>query len=100
MSDETAATEPESHNTGFVPGDDFATRWGNHFRYLTGRMTLEGVMQSKKYLDDRNEIPDRERCEKHRDFVLKYSQFSSILHIPKISLTECQVRLSDSCKTR
>ncbi|KAI4282592.1 MAG: hypothetical protein L6R35_005362 [Caloplaca aegaea] len=71
--DKTSPAPEEQKFTGFVPGNDSKTRWGNYFRYLSGQMTQEGKRQMKIARDDREEEADCARCEKQRDYLLMYS---------------------------
>ncbi|KAI4137895.1 MAG: hypothetical protein L6R39_007060 [Caloplaca ligustica] len=71
--DKTSPTPQEQHNTGFVSGNDWTTRWGNNFRLASGQMTEEGMRQMKEARDDRNAEADCARCEKQRDYLLSYS---------------------------
>lgn len=73
MSDAEPSKASEPKDTGYTPGDDSGTRWRNTMNLLLGRLTDEGVAQYKKGRDDRYEKEDCKRCEKHRDFMLKYS---------------------------
>ncbi|KAL9015285.1 MAG: hypothetical protein Q9173_000083 [Seirophora scorigena] len=74
MSDNSKLPAPEEQqNTGYIPGNDFQTRWGNNFRHLSGQMTQEGKRQMKIARDDREEEADCARCEKQRDYLLTYS---------------------------
>lgn len=72
--DKTSPTPQEQHNTGFVSGNDWTTRWGNNFRLASGQMTEEGMRQMKEARDDRNAEADCARCEKQRDYLLSYSK--------------------------
>lgn len=65
-------------DTGYTPGDDFATKWRNLFAALTGKMTDEGKAQFKLDRDIRNEKSDCDWCEKKRDWFLKYSTRSHL----------------------
>ena len=65
---------PPPEKTGYIPGEDSATRWRNFFSLLTGQMTDEGKEQYRKDRDLRYEETDCKRCEKHRDYLLKYSR--------------------------
>ncbi|KAL8973661.1 MAG: hypothetical protein Q9197_002088 [Variospora fuerteventurae] len=71
--DKTSPAPEEQKFTGYVPGNDSKTRWGNYFRYLSGQMTQEGKRQMKIARDDREEEADCARCEKQRDYLLMYS---------------------------
>ncbi|KAL9603485.1 MAG: hypothetical protein Q9219_001172 [cf. Caloplaca sp. 3 TL-2023] len=70
---ETSSTPAEQANTGYIPGHDLSTRWGNSFRLLFGQMTDEGALQWKQDRDEQNEEADCARCVKHRDYLLMYS---------------------------
>jgi inner membrane protease ATP23 len=74
MSDAEPSKPTESKNRAYIPGDDSSTRWRNTINLLLGRLSDEGVAQYKKGRDDRYEKEDCERCEKHRDYMLKYSK--------------------------
>ncbi len=74
MSDAEPSKPSESKHTAYIPGDDSSTRWRNTINLLLGRLSDEGVAQYKKCRDDRYEKEDCKRCEKHRDFMLKYSK--------------------------
>lgn len=76
MSDAELSKPSEPKDTGYTPGDDSGTRWRNTFNLLLGRLTDEGRAQYKKGRDDRYEKEDCEKCEKHRDYVLKYSMYN------------------------
>ena len=72
-SQETSDTStPEK--TGYTPGEDSTTRWRNWFSLLMGQMTDEGKEQYRYDRDTRFEEEDCKRCEKHRDYLLKYSK--------------------------
>lgn len=67
--------KPDTNKKEYIPGDDGFTRWRNTFNLLLGRLSDEGVAQYIKKRDDRFEEEDCSRCEKHRDWLLQYSQF-------------------------
>ncbi|KAL8919280.1 MAG: hypothetical protein Q9172_005064 [Xanthocarpia lactea] len=74
MSDDETSPSPENQDdSGFVPGDDFLARWTNRFRLALGRMSDDSARQWKNARDIRSEATDCARCEKHRDYLLRYS---------------------------
>lgn len=74
MPDDRASSAPdEQQSTGYIPGGDISTRYGNYLRLAFGRMTEEGARQWKVDRDERNQEADCARCEKHRDYLLMYS---------------------------
>lgn len=73
MSDAEPTNPSHPKDTGYTPSDDAGTRWRNTFNLFTGRLTDEGIAQYKKGADDRFEKEDCKRCEKNRDYMLKYS---------------------------
>ena len=74
-SQQSSSTAPK--DTGYVPGNDSFTRWRNTFALLTGQLTPEGKEQYRQDRDIMMEKTDCQRCEKHRDYLLKYSTDSS-----------------------
>lgn len=74
MADAEPAKAPDPHKVDYVPGDDGFTRWRNTFNLLLGRLTDEGVSEYIRKRDDRFEAEDCQRCEKHRDWLLQYSE--------------------------
>ena len=79
MADEGEPQRPNAQDTGFIPGDDFRTRWKNTVSLLTGRLTPEGVKQYEKARDDRYEASDCAKCETQKGYLLQYSMcFSSL----------------------
>jgi len=56
--------------TGFDPQTQW---WVNYFRVLTGGMTAEGRHHYRESRYRANEARDCARCEKHRDYLLRYS---------------------------
>ena len=80
------STDPAK--TGYTPGEDSTTRWRNFFSLLAGNMTPEGKAQYKRDRDIRHEDADCRRCEKHRDFLLKYSMTTP----PAQACAQCYAR--------
>jgi inner membrane protease ATP23 len=72
-------------DTGYTPGDDFASQWRNIFSYISGRMTSEGIEQFRVDRDVKNEAVDCGRCERQRDWLLQYSTvFRSLQLCPSL----------------
>ncbi|KAI9811668.1 MAG: Mitochondrial inner membrane protease atp23 [Phylliscum demangeonii] len=63
----------KANNTGYVPGNDFRTRLRNTIAMNTGQITHEGLLQYKYDRDLFFEKEDCQRCESHRDWLLKWS---------------------------
>ena len=49
-------------------------RWKNWGNYKFGRMSAETQAEFIRKYDDYSEESDIKRCEKHRDYLLKYSR--------------------------
>lgn len=85
---QTPSTNPPSNqtaqkitDTGYIPGNDAWTRWRNTFALLTGQLTDEGRAQYRRDRDTMFEKQDCQRCEKNRDYLLKYSIYiTSLFH--------------------
>ncbi|KAL8938663.1 MAG: hypothetical protein Q9211_003095 [Gyalolechia sp. 1 TL-2023] len=73
--------DEEQQSTGYVPGAGLWTRYGNYFRLASGRMTEEGAQQWKLDRDERNKESDCARCEKHRDYLLRYKMVHAYDHL-------------------
>ena len=56
--------------TGFDPK---LGKWANYFGILTGRVTPEGRHHYREWRYRENEARDCARCEKNRDYLLRYS---------------------------
>ena len=76
-----------SSDTGYTPGEDAFTRWRNFFAGISGNMTAEGLRQYKIDADRRHANTHCRRCEKHRDYLLKYSALFPIPPAPVAVLT-------------
>lgn len=73
QSPQQTTTTPTTTDTGYIPGNDAWTRWRNTFALLTGQLTDEGRAQYRHDRDTLYEEQDCRRCEKDRDYLLKYS---------------------------
>ena len=80
-----ARKEPGVEETGFEFSDDPKIQNRNTWRFVTGGLTAEGILQYVRDRDDRNEKEDCARCEKQRDYVLQYSMPATI---PGAEVTE------------
>ncbi len=56
--------------TGFDPA---VGRWMNYFRILSGQVTPEGVHHYREWRYTENEARDCRACEKHRDYLFRFS---------------------------
>ncbi len=56
--------------TGFDPETKW---WMSYFRILTGRTTPEGIHHYREWRYRENEARDCAACERHRDYLLRYS---------------------------
>ncbi len=88
MPESEPPSNPTSTDTGYTPGEDTFNKWRNVFAILTGSMTEEGKEQYRLARDERNEEADCKRCEKQRDYLLRYSMSSPTPMIEGTLLTE------------
>jgi hypothetical protein len=75
-SDSPAAQTPQSRRSednGFIEGDGSLTDFRNVVRWLTGRLTEDGQRQMRREWSIKYEKEYVARCEKQRDYLLKYS---------------------------
>jgi len=63
-------TQNEPSRTGFDPRTGF---WLNYFKHLTGQMTAEGSFHFREDVYRQREAADCARCERDRDWLLRYS---------------------------
>lgn len=90
------SNKPDSNKKEYISGDDGLTRWRNTFNLLLGRLSDEGVAQYIKKRDDRFEEEDCTRCEKHRDWLLQYSQLSLIFQLQLYGFSDLSPRSHSS----
>ena len=95
MADEGSNEATSPSKTGYTPGEDGFTRWRNFFSLISGQMTYEGKLQYRADAEQRHEKTHCQQCEKHRDYLLKYSALL-LLHRDRPFLTRWQVLSSVS----
>ncbi len=68
-----ASQSRRSEDNGFIEGDGSLTDFRNVVRWLTGRLTEDGQRQMRREWSAKYEKEYVARCEKQRDYLLKYS---------------------------
>lgn len=69
----TDATTPKVGGADFLPSTTLTNRFKNFYRMATGSMSASGQAAYWSDADARYSAIDCARCEKHRDYLLRYS---------------------------
>ena len=75
----------DTEDTGYTSGDTDSIRWRNTWKLLTGGLTEEGRRQYRRDRDLRYAQEDCQRCQKERDYLLRYSIESCFLDMAELT---------------